>query len=450
VGVDAAGAEAVCDLKLRDLGSLVVRVAADAGGGSKGLRVSLDGPPWSEQFVHPAEEGGATVFRALDPGAWALHVAAEGWTAVERAVRIAGGERTEVAVRLGAGAVAEGVVVDDRGVPVSGVTVYASPRNPSQPDLRLPGDRDQSAGTDASGAFRVTGLPAGPVDLCAGGAGYITSDRVRRTVPCGGLRLEIAREPTLLVRVDAPPGTTLPTTVRATVVRLAGRLAGHRLRQDVFVGEHPTALKRVEPGPCEVIVEAPGFAPSKVTVDVLPGETVTAGPFAFEPGIALAGRVVDGGGAPVAGAVVVPYENERRAGTSDAAGRFVLPDLSPGPVDLQVKAAGFPETILMPSVLPDGPPLEIVLRPGGIVRGTVSSRSGARVERAGWCVCLAEWKDAYGPHWDVRVDGAPQFSLRLPAGRYRLVPNRYDFGKDNVLFDVTDGGETGVDLVLPW
>jgi hypothetical protein len=182
-------------------------------------------------------------------------------------------------------------------------------------------------------------------------------------------------------------------------------------------------------------------------VELRPGETTTVGPFRFDAGVDLAGGVVDASGRAVSGAHVTPFENDERTTVTQSDGRFVLRHLSPGTAELCVTADGFPETRLVAAT---GEPLVVVLRPGGVVRGTATSRGGDRVEQRRLCIFDAAAQNGFVPHWHATVDKAPKFSIRLPAGRYRFVPIRYKFHADAVCFEVAEGGETVVNLVLPW
>jgi len=185
---------------------------------------------------------------------------------------------------------------------------------------------------------------------------------------------------------------------------------------------------------------APGRAPSKL-VDLELAEA--ASPLAVvlrldEPGAALAGRVLDAHGAPVAEAsVCVGWKQPpdfRRDGTvaerwtpravrSDAGGRFRLEGLAPGVVSVAVRA-------------PDAPPwsstleltagataaLDVELQASATLEGTVRDVQGAPVARAfvrvfAWA--LAPNYLAMGQYDDPSVFGSP-LTLTDADGRYRL------------------------------
>lgn len=443
VGVAKAGETAVCDLTMRALSSLAVVVAPDAGGDAEGIGLSLRGPPRTLPRSDDEELAGGRTWIHLFPGRYVLHADARGWSPHEQTVDVPEGERVELTVRLGRGASVDGVVVDDLGSPVRGAAVYVYAMGPRAPGAER---ASRDAKTDASGAFRVEGLPDGPVEIMVRGDNYVPLDDVRATAPSTGLRLVAVREPRIRLRVDPPPGGALPAKVWATVVDVAGRYAGMRDLRRIPPADFPALLDRVRPGPCDVVVDIPGFAPSTIRIDLPPGETVTVGPFAFEDGVVLSGTLTDASGRAVAGAKVVPYENDARAVTSDAHGAFVLPHLAQGTADLCVTAEGFPETRLAAA---SDAPLAVVLRPGGVVRGVVRAKDGSRVEDRRLCIYDASASNGFVPHWHASLDKQRKFSIRLPAGRYRFVPSRYEFDQGAVLFDVTEGGETSVELTLP-
>ena len=446
VGTAAAGEETVADLKLRVLASLVVRATTE-GGVAKDVTVDLTGPPHSYPSIDSeAIEGGRKYVR-LDPGTYALRVGAPGCVAVERKVEVPEGKTIELTIPLAKGITIDGVVVDDLGAPAADVNVYAHPTTP-QGAARTYRD-DKSARTDASGAFRLSGLRPGLVDVSAADQRYVFETDVRVTAPMSGLRLVVLRVPFISLRVDAPAGTTLPEKVRAIVTTRAGHYAGMRDGMDVPAADLPATLDRLRPGPVDVTVDIGSFAPATIHVELKPGETAPAGPFAFEPGVTLAGRVVDASGRAVAGARVTPYENDARAATTAADGSFALPHLAAGATELCVVADGFPETRLVATAAEGGYAAVIVLRPGGVVRGIVKSRDGERPRPTRLCICDASAPDAYGPHWHGKIDEDPHFSLRLPAGKYRWVPTRYEFDRGAVVFEVKEGGTTDVAFELP-
>jgi len=435
IGVAKPGEEALCDLKLRTLSSLAVVVPPEAGDDGKEAALWLDGSPGTLPRFDDEETAEGRTWHRLSPGHYVLHVDARGWAPFTRDVDVAEGTNVTLTAHLERGASIGGIVVDDRGTPVAGVSVYA-----------CAGGVTRDAVTDAAGLFQLTGLAPGPVDVGAACKDFIPPSYARMTAPASDVRINLVRAPRLSLRVEAPPGASLPPQLRVTVTPLAGRYAGMRDGRDLPSADLPAPLEGVEPGATDVTVDLPGHAPATIRVELHPGEAATVGPFAFEEGVALAGRVVDAKGRALAGTRVTPYENDDRAVTAGADGRFVLPHLRAGDVDLCVISDGFPETRLVAAT---GAQLDLVLRPGGVVRGAVKSKDGSRVYDRQLCIYDAAAPNGFLPHWHALVEKKPRFEIRLPAGRYRFVPSRYEFDEGAVFFDVTEGGTTTVDLVLP-
>ena len=450
VGTAESDEEAACDLKLHPLSSLVVRVAPDAGGDAKNIGYSLSsGPPHSYPYIDDDKIEGGRKFQRLDPGTYTLRVSADGWLALERKVAVPAGKSIDLTVRLDKGIGVDGVVVDDLGAPAEGVSVYAYPVDPANGRLRY--DDGASAKTDAAGAFRLSGLPAGLVSVGAGDQRYVFEEKTHVTAPASGMRIVGVRVPFITLRVTAPPGASLPEKVLATVTTLSGHYAGMRDAMHVPRKDLPAKLDRLRPGPVDVTVDLPGFAPSTIRVELKPGESAPVGPFEFTSGVTLTGRVTDASGRPVAGARVTPYENDARTATTAADGSFSLPHLTPGATEICVVAGAFPETRLVATAAAGGYATAVTLRPGGTVKGKLTSREGDRIRARQLCIYEATVTDGYGPHWHAKVeDDDPRFSLRLPAGKYLFVPSRYEFGEGNVLFEVKEGATTEVAFELPW
>jgi carboxypeptidase family protein len=449
VGTAACDEEAVCDLKLHALSSLVVHVARETGGDAEDLGIELIGPPHTYPSIDDEEIECGRKFERLDPGTYTLRVRAGAWLPLEQSVEVPEGRASEMTVRLATGDSIEGVIVDDLGAPVSGLTLYAYATT-ADAAHRLLVDRSASTKTDKNGAFRLTGLDAGPVAIGINDKRYVFEDYLHATAPMSGLRIVMNRVPLISLRVDPPPGASLPTKFSVTVRDLAGRYAGLRDPRTVRAAKLPAELDRVRPGPVEVTVDIPGFAPATIRVHLKPGETTPVGPFTFEEGVTLTGRVVDASGRGVPGARVTAYENDARTTSTREDGSFALPHLAPGATDVRVVAAEYPETRIVATAAAGGAATAVVLRPGGIVRGTLRSRESGSISGALLCIYEATAVDGYGPHWEERPGKGGDFSLRLPAGKYRFVPSRHEFDQGAVLFEVTEGGTTEVAFELPW
>ena len=166
-------------------------------------------------------------------------------------------------------------------------------------------------------------------------------------------------------------------------------------------------------------------APLRRTVRVGPGEDVDLGEILLDPGLDLGGRVRDPDGRPVEGAEV-SHSAGPTVATTDAAGAFVLRHLPAGPVLLSVGAEGFLDLDGHEAeAAPGAPAVELVLRRGALLRGTLRDGDGRPLGDR-WFVVRSppaegaaaddrgEWVDAP----DTQLDGT--WSTRLPPGRYVL------------------------------
>ncbi|MEQ1892432.1 MAG: sigma-70 family RNA polymerase sigma factor, partial [Planctomycetota bacterium] len=218
---------------------------------------------------------------------------------------------------------------------------------------------------------------------------------------------------------------------------------------------------------------AAGFAPSEQVVLSAPSSELAVRLVLDQPGRALAGRVLDPEGAPVAGASVLvgsEYEWEMRLHpdgsrgyppigehvTTDASGRFALLGVPRDAVPVRVRAAGHP--VWLGEFAEDAPgELTIRLARGARVFGTVRTEDGTplagiQVRRAGngsFAACattsaadgtyvleplapgphvLVVERPASGPGW-LQAEPAARLELELAPGEERrfdprLAPER--------------------------
>ncbi len=143
------------------------RLVSRAGGTPIQGHVSVFAAEWSERLRMPgvrvrSDESGQFEASGLVPGEWRVSACGLETSVASRRVRISTGSTTDAGeFALGSPVFLEGVVVEESGVPIAGVRVFA----PARPDeafvSSLPGEerrrRDPFGwdGTDASGRFRV-------------------------------------------------------------------------------------------------------------------------------------------------------------------------------------------------------------------------------------------------------------------------------------------------------
>ena len=435
VGVDAAGERVDLELRARRLGSLTVRLEP---GGLERRHVELTPPPDASPWVFDdEEEDGVVTVAQADPGEWTIEADAAGWLPHRSVVRLEENESKTVTIVLVRGVAVSGVVVDDAGNPVADAKLYAYGVDPENPDRYLDGYEEARTGPD--GRFRIDGLRPGPTEVSVQHETLRCDDLARFDAPADDLRFVLKALASLRFRLAVAAGAESPTRVRVTITRLDGQYAGTQRQDVVLRSEGAFTLDELMPGRVAFAVEAKGYAPFVTRLTIAPGVRNEPEPFELSEGFTLCGRVVDGAGRAVAGARVLPWGNEEIAVVTGADGTFALPHMTAGPLDLSVKAKGMAEVLLAPRVDESTPPLEITVRPGGLVRGTV------RREKYEPPISIdffpADAPDDNVSRWRVEVKGG-RFSVRLPAGRYRVAARP-------ATFTVTEGGEVTLDLLIP-
>ncbi len=269
---------------------------------------------------------GRLLLDLLDPGSTLVVVESPGFLRWSERLTLAEGEARDLTVALEAGVLIEGVVVDDRGVPVAAATVFAPTRRALDPE----------ATTDADGRFVLAGLTSGKtyeLRVIADAHVGVSSDPVQ--APAEGVRIVARREGRVRAHLVLPAGFPTPATQIVEVVKDDGSLCV----------EAPWKEGRVDralaPGSHRVQLSADGLQPSEHSVTIRPGETVDLGAVHLERARYWHGVVVDEQGAPIERATVMVLPHIDEAVLTDAEGRFSLPDPGSLPQRLAVKAEGY-------------------------------------------------------------------------------------------------------------
>lgn len=224
--------------------------------------------------------------------------------------------RYELDIELEPGASFRGRVVDRTSAPVAGARVRAS------------GVVMDDAVTDAEGTFRIGGVaPGSRHELSATLAGF-RPGKVMATPDGEDVEIVLLPGLALPLRVIGPDGRP----VVAARVRVVLRMGGGWLPRGLTGTDGRLRLEDLEPGAIDVIVDKPGFVRQRRRVDV--GEAAAELVVPMRPGFPVAGRVVDGTGAPVHGASVycrvgagLDVSEVGTRDTSDVDGRFAIEDL---------------------------------------------------------------------------------------------------------------------------
>jgi len=428
VATVVAPVEAGCDLCVLRVGTLSVRVAQKACSPHFEFLPPQGTRPGVLDRV--AEDGGVVVAEA-DAGRWTVVVRASEWLDKRVEVSLEEGEDRRLQVQLERGCTVAGQLLDDAGRPICDATVYAYPDD--NVDEERWQDGYEEATTDAKGRFRLRGIPVGFTNVGVRHEDLLADAPTRVDAPAGDIRIVLYRPGGVRFRIRTPSGAPTAEHVRVTLTRLAGPSHGAQWQEVVESSEGRFEVVGQFPGRVELAVEARGFAPHLVQLELRPGEILEPEPFALSRGIALRGVVVDGSGKPVAKASVMAWGNEETAVATDASGGFELPHLALGRVEISVSADGMAQALLETSVAPDAQPMRIVITPGGLVRGRIPADDGC----ADWGSIdffPADAADDNVSRWRAEVtDGS--FAIRLPPGRYRC---------GRTTFEVREGAEVTI------
>ena len=358
-----------------EIRALVGRVTRD-GQPVRGAKVRLGGESVLEPRGAETDEEGHFAFTGLGPGSYVLRaeLGALISAVVTEEVRDAqpgrAGPTRLVQLPLGPGRFAGGVVTDENGRPVGGATI--------QVDLVPPTGLWSSVPTDAAGRWATPPLAPGTYRIRARRPGFVA--RRTATVELGP--------------VGAGPVTT--TGVKLELVR-TGRISG------VVVNDKHAPLAGATVYDRAADAEELGVIWSRL-------------PMAAEAAALPSGSVL-----PAAAAT--DAAGSRRV-TSDGAGRFLLRDVPPGRIRVEVLSPGSVPLRTPPVTLKPGGDVDVgTLRIQGAipVSGTVvdpdgSPVSGVRVTAAGVGATTATGPS--GLYALTGGDGA--FTLPLGTGEHRL------------------------------
>ncbi|HTG34315.1 MAG TPA: carboxypeptidase-like regulatory domain-containing protein [Thermoanaerobaculia bacterium] len=422
-------------------------------------------------------DGRFLLARLLAGETWELRALLPGWAPARISLSGLAPGKTREGVRLvlGRGRTASGRVIDRSGQPVPGAGIFlaattgerapAAGDPPAVPRGRGNGVDSWSAVAGADGRFTVVALPAGRVDLRVAREGFAAVTVRAVPIPAG-------EGPCDLGTVILEPGAE----VRGAVVDREGKpvsgaevYAGKDLRRLRFatdagvpIDRKPEAttgsdgrfilsdLRRGER--LDLEVRAAGYRPGNAAG--VPAPTARPLRIVLDRGVRVAGRVVDAGERPVAGAEL-ELRSERPGGergiirhvggattrtAADADGRFVFDGVPPGGATLDAWAAGFQPAqgrdLRLPPEGVDG--LKVELDRGAVIEGRVRTSAGDPVEDARVvCGSAAAISDADGFY---RLEG-------LPTGRRKVQLLHRDYLPFDRELDVRPG-DNPLDLVL--
>ena len=247
-----------------------------------------------------------------------------------------------VVVRLRPAADLAGRVVDEAGEPVPGahVDLHWQAFLPEEPDRPVGEPILRSTRADREGRFELRGLPEGTARVSAAAPSFVPRDGVEVDLPrpasAGELRLVLERGALLQGRVTTAAGEP----VAAVRVGVSGAAAA--TNDDGLYW-----LEGAELGKQEVIFLHRSHGRVAKPFEIQPGVNVLD--LTFEPGVEVAGRVVDDTGKPVPGARVeltpeYRFDPKQVHDVTGEDGRFRLSPVAAGRYRLKAGAEGFAET----------------------------------------------------------------------------------------------------------
>jgi protocatechuate 3,4-dioxygenase beta subunit len=422
-------------------------------------------------------DGRFRLARLLAGETWELRALLPGWAPARLSLSglAAGKTREGVRLILGRGRAGSGRVIDRAGKPVPGAGVSlaattgerapAASDSPAIPRGGGDGFESWTAVTGADGRFTVAALPAGLMDLRVAKEGFAPVAVRAAPVPAGEGACDfgtVILEPAVEVRGLVVDRGGQP--VSGAEVYAGKDLRRLRFATDagVPIDRKPEAttgadgrfvlpdLRRGER--LDLEVRAAGYRPGSAAG--VPAPNTRPVRIVLDRGVRVAGRVVDAGGRPVAGAEL-ELRSERPGGergiirhvggatartAADADGRFVFDGIPPGGATLDAWAAGFQPAqgrdLRLPPEGVDG--LEVELDRGAVIAGRVRTSAGDPVEDARVvCGSAAAVSDADGLY---RLEG-------IPTGRRKVQLLHRDYLPFDRELDVRPG-DNPLDLVL--
>jgi RNA polymerase sigma factor (sigma-70 family) len=339
------------------------------------------------------------------------------------------------------------IVQQDDGLPVPGARVSIAPSDSPTGDAQRYWPDDFSATTDPRGEFMISGFGPGRYTLHAvppKGSPYLapyTAADVQPNTPEHEIAVRLVRGGTIHGKVvDSGTRSGLRSVRIAYNRRIPGRdraAASVWEKIQAQTGPEGTFSMTLPAGKCEIFISEPipgyataqnarfpegGTGPIVQAVDIRPGQQIDGVVFALNHS-AVAGRVFDPEGNPVAGARVDELwpESERSCTITDALGRFVITGDSPSALRFVHSQGRLGALVRHEDLRTKNGELKINLEPLGVVRGRVvdeerHSLSGALVQ--------LQWneRDGSGTVANVLVspDGEFEFATMIPGCQYEI------------------------------
>jgi protocatechuate 3,4-dioxygenase beta subunit len=483
--VHCGSAERV-DLTAAAVGFVLAKV--EGAGGSSSRIVLQKGLPRELLVVGP---DGRAVAQATVMAAASGVPLAKSDAAGRATLAVAGSEPLAVLVEDGSGATASVTLVPpapgerprplrvqlERTLTLSGRAIDARSREPIAGAVVFVGRRLEAATTtDAAGGYTLARVPGRNGSLQGAAAGHFDGfvdlgDPAR----LGGKAPTLALVPAASLIGSVVDGRGRPLAgveVAAVAAPEGGRMRFVRRRGmaglPLLARTDERGRFRIAPLPTEVPHEVSfrrqGYAPRFERVPPARPERPAELHVTLGPGVRGVGRVLAGGGEPVAGARVTLERQEKGSTTTrmmrilsekekpaaeaatDAAGRFVLADLAAGQYVLTVAAAGFAPTaapgVEVPAAVPEVDLGTVRLAAGAAVEGRVVGPRGEPIEGAE--VFVLDGMASMAPSLRWGLGGKAADATSAADGAFRIADRTHG---DKVDLGVTRSGFTDGRLV---
>lgn len=366
--------------------------------------VTFEGKDDSDALRTTTDEEGVYAFNNVTPMQnYALTVDAEGYgRSSKAAIAVVEGEDTVEDVVLEVASMLAGTVTSVTGEPIEGAAIEAWL---STGQGRSVNTRTKS---DDVGAFEFTDVPPGQFNLVASHPEYMRNTTVKATG--GDVSISVVMQPRSAVHgqvVDASTGspiTRFTVQLRQAIDGAAGTTQG--LEQTQKRVEDPEGrFKIFAPTAGNYLVEAiaPGYADTySDPFDATLGSDAVGITVRMTRGGTIVGRVVDGNGKPIAGAVVESHDDmwsddafwqalgdigdgSDRSTTSGSDGTFELSGLTPAKYQLVVRHKEYARENVREIDVAEGQEVrvkDIALPEGASVSGSVFGPNGSALAGA--------------------------------------------------------------------
>jgi uncharacterized GH25 family protein len=315
-----------------------------------------------------------------------------------------------------------GRTVDADGKPVAGATVYLSEQTAVSfggQTAMVGSGRGHRGVTDDEGGFAFEGVSPGSLRLTAQAPRYQEAELANLELKGGedlsSLEIVLKAGATIEGRVLSPDGP-MPDAEVTVVESSAGDFGYSSLRARTD-GDGQYRIDGVPPGKRTLEARAEGYR--RAVRDVEVAARTPAVDFQLERGLEASGRVVDDGGAPVAGAQLIliagrDFRDAQRT-LSEADGGFRIAGLQEGSYTLRASKEGYasdPKGLMVNLAGASASGLEVRLSGGGTVSGRVTGLEFSQLSRVRVSAQFL---------YNGRVDPEGNYQIQhLPPGTYTV------------------------------